>query len=176
MLGGDRVCLRPVRRDELPALHAWRLDVETWLSTQDGPYQPTSFERFEAWWLAQEDDSGIGFGVEADGRLVGCCGLWGVDTHNRCAHVSVSIGDQQNRGQGLGRDVLAVLSDYGLRLRGLHRLQLETLATNDAMHRTAVSVGYREEGRLRGKAYVAGRWVDEIVLGLLADDWLGKGE
>ena len=177
MLHADSVLLRPIQRAELETLYDWHSDVDTWLAAQDAPYAPRSFERFVKWWAGVDVDRGAAwFGIEADGRLVGDGGLTGIDMHNRVAHIGLAIGDRGHRGQGLGRDALAVLSDYGFRLRGLHRLQVDTLATNDAMLRTARSVGYREEGRLRGKAFVAGQFVDEVVLGLLAEEWHGRRE
>src|SRR4029077_14656669 len=58
--------------------------------------------------------------------------LWGIDTHNRTAHVGISL-RPAFRNRGLGTDVLRVLCGYGFAVRGLHRLQLETLADNTAM-------------------------------------------
>lgn len=175
MLHGEQVTLRKVRQDELPTVYAWRYDVDTWLLTEIEPYVVPTFERFVADWTAPSADAEPTFGIEADGRLVGTCSLWGLDLHNRFAHVGMAVGSAEHRGQGAGRDALAVITDYGFRLRGLHRLQLETLSVNEAMVRTALSVGYQEEGRLRDKAWVAGRFTDEVVFGLLAEEWHGKG-
>lgn len=176
MLYGEQVTLRKVRQDELPTVYAWRYDVDTWTMTEDEPYVVPTFERFAAQWTAPGGEAdGVSFGIEADERLVGTCSLWGIDLHNRFAHVGMTVGSAEHRGQGAGRDALAVITDYGFRLRGLHRLQLETLAVNEAMVRTALSVGYREEGRLRDKAWVAGSFCDEVVYGLLAAEWHGKG-
>jgi RimJ/RimL family protein N-acetyltransferase len=177
VLHGEQVTLRKVRHDELPTVYAWRYDVDTWSLTEVEPYVVPTFERFVADWTAPNAEAGIAaFGIEADGRLVGTCSLWGLDLHNRLGHVGMAVGSAEHRGQGAGRDALAVITDYGFRLRGLHRLQLETLAVNEAMVRTALSVGYQEEGRLRDKAWVAGSFCDEVVFGLLAEEWHGKGE
>lgn len=176
MLNGEQVVLRALRRDELATAYEWEQDLETWLLAKVKPYEPTSYERFVEAVERVPEQSSVSFGIEVDGRLVGTGSLWGIDQHNRRAHVGLTIGDRAHRGQGLGRDALAVLTDYGFRLRGLHRLQLETLDSNEAMLRAARSVGYREEGRLRGNAFVAGQFVDEVVLGLLADEWHGRAE
>jgi RimJ/RimL family protein N-acetyltransferase len=75
------------------------------------------------------------------------------------------------RGQGLGTDVVRVLCEYAFRVRDLHRLALETLASNEPMMRAARTVGFREEHRLREAAYVLGNRVDEVVFGLLRWEW-----
>ena len=74
-------------------------------------------------------------------ELAGETLLWGIDTHNRTAHVGISL-RPAFRNRGLGTDVLRVLCGYGFAVRGLHRLQLETLADNTAMIQAATRVGF----------------------------------
>jgi RimJ/RimL family protein N-acetyltransferase len=69
-----------------------------------------------------------------------------------------------------------VLCRYGFAIRGLHRLQVETLADNAAMIGATRRTGFVLEGTLRRAAWVNGRFVDEVVLGLLAEDWADDGE
>src|SRR4051812_11152546 len=44
--------------------------------------------------------------------------------------------------------LVRTLCEYGFRIRGLHRLQVETAEGNAAMARIASRVGFRQEGRL----------------------------
>jgi RimJ/RimL family protein N-acetyltransferase len=67
--------------------------------------------------------------------------------------------------------VIRVLCHYGFVVLGLHRLQLETLADNAAMIAAATRCGFTLEGTLRRAAWVTGEFLDEIVMGLLADEW-----
>ncbi len=60
-------------------------------------------------------------------------------------------------------------------VRGLHRLQVETLASNTAMIRAASRAGFVQEGKLRRAAWVDGEFADEVILGLLAGDWAAAG-
>jgi len=76
-------------------------------------------------------------------------------------------------GRGLGTDVVLALCEYGFAVRGLHRLQVDTLASNAAMIGGAERAGFTLEGTLRGAAWVNGEFVDEVILGLLASDWTG---
>jgi RimJ/RimL family protein N-acetyltransferase len=72
---------------------------------------------------------------------------------------------------GLGTDVVRVLCRSGFAIRGLHRLQAETLADNVAMIQAASRAGFRREGTLRRSAWVNGDFADEVILGLLATEW-----
>jgi RimJ/RimL family protein N-acetyltransferase len=62
------------------------------------------------------------------------------------------------------------LCEYGFKIRGLHRIQIETLADNAAMRATAARAGFTEEGVRRKAAWVNGAFLDGVVLGRLADE------
>ncbi|MFF4647673.1 GNAT family N-acetyltransferase [Streptomyces sp. NPDC001389] len=109
--------------------------------------------------------------VELDGgMLAGTATLWGIDTHNRVAHIGLGL-RPGFRGKGYGTDVVAVLCHYAFVVRGLRRLQIETLADNAPMLRSAERNGFVREGVLRSSAWVLGEVLDEVLLGLLAQDW-----
>ena len=103
-------------------------------------------------------------------ELLGDAVLWGVDLHNRYGHLGLSLRPLA-RGRGFAVDVVRVLCYYGFAVRGLHRLQLETLADNRAMIATANRCGFVTEGTSRQIAWVDGAFVDEVIMSLLVDDW-----
>lgn len=103
-------------------------------------------------------------------ELVGEALLWSIDPHNRSAHLGMSI-RPRFRGRGLSSDIVQVLCAYGFTVRGLNRLQVDTLADNEPMIRAAQAAGFVLEGTLRKAAWVTGEFVDEVLLGLLREDW-----
>jgi hypothetical protein len=88
----------------------------------------------------------------------------------------IAVRDLRPNRRGLGTDVVRVLCHYGLVVRGLHRLQVETLADNAAMIRAATQAGFVTEATLRRSAWVNGDFVDEVILGLLASEWTRTSE
>ena len=110
----------------------------------------------------------------AGSQLAGEALLWAIDLHNRSAHLGLSL-RPAFRGRGLGADVVVALCEYGFAVRGLHRLQVDTLADNTAMIRAATRAGFVSEGRLRRAAWVNADFADEVILGLLATDWASGG-
>lgn len=118
------------------------------------------------------DETVAFFSIEerATGELVGACELWGVDTQQRSAHVGVAILPDYRR-RGLATDTLGALCVYGFEVRGLHRLNLETLTDNAAMITCAERAGFTHEGNRRHTQRVMGEWKDEALFGLLAHDW-----
>ena len=110
----------------------------------------------------------------ATGELVGDALLWGIDLHNRHAHLGISL-RPTFRGKHLGTDIVRVLCHYGFVIRGLHRLQVDTLADNYAMIGAASRVGFVLDGTLRQFAWVNGSFADEVILSLLASEWRPAG-
>jgi RimJ/RimL family protein N-acetyltransferase len=172
MLEGEKVRLRARLDADVPTLHAElhgdvetrsRADSRPWRPVPPGPGSP---------YAVSDDESAACFSVVeiASGDLAGEALLWGIDLHNRTAHLGISL-RPGFRGRGLSVDVLQVLCRYGFAVRGLHRLQVETLADNTAMIRAAEHAGFALEGTLHEAAWVIGEFADEVVLGLLADGW-----
>nr|WP_202451066.1 GNAT family protein [Streptomyces sp. SID4948] len=137
------------------------------------PWRPVTPGTPHAPYAVQEPvDHFVPFSVVelASQELAGEAVLWAIDHHNRTAHLGISL-RPAFRGRGLGTDVVRTLCGYGFEVRGLRRLQLETLADNAAMIAAAEAVGFRREGTLRRASWVYGQELDEAVFGLLHDEW-----
>ncbi|MFE6892413.1 GNAT family N-acetyltransferase [Streptomyces sp. NPDC057694] len=174
MLKGDKIGLRARRDDDIPALEAGlHDDVATTARADSNPWRPLApgspHSRFR---VDEENQEHLVFSVVelAGGALVGGANLWGIDLHHRFAHIGLGLLPAA-RGKGYGTDVVAALCHYAFVVRGLHRLQIETLADNTAMLRSAERNGFVREGVLRSSAWVMGTFQDDVVLGLLAEEW-----
>jgi len=178
MLRGRLVGLRERRRTDVEVLFPLKADARE-VSLADGrPFLPRSLDARLAEYDKEqvEPDSTAAFFVIHlldDEAALGSVGLWHIDQHHRSAHIGISLLPAA-RGQGLGRDALELICRFGFEVRGLHRLSLETLEINAAMQATALACGFVEEGRLRGAAWYLGRHVDDVLYGLLADEWWGR--
>ena len=177
MLEGRLVGLREQRRDDVEVMHALHADPDHVAIADTHPFYPRPLAAKLAQYdrrLTETDDAVAPFTVQRLDDPVGACVgttvLWSIDRHHRSAHIGVSLVPSV-RGQGLGRDAVAVVCRYGFEVLGLERLSLETLAVNTAMQRTALACGFVEEGRLRSAAWYLGRRVDDVLYGLLADEW-----
>ena len=177
MLRGDLVGLRARHDDDLPVLHAeLHDDVVTHARAEGRPWRPVTPGSKEFAFLADDtSESNLSFSVVEleSGELAGAAELWKVDTHNRSAHIGITLRPSA-RGKGFGGDAVAVLCHYAFVVRGLHRLQIETLSDNAAMLRSAERNGFVREGVLRSSAWVMGEFMDEVLLGLLAGEWHGQ--
>lgn len=174
MLSGGKVGLRARHEEDIPILRAELFDdVVNSSRAESGPWRPITPGSKDPRLVVDDNAQGhVPFSVvELDGgTLIGSATLWGIDNHNRSAHIGLGL-LPSSRGKGYGTDVVAVLCHYGFVVRGLQRLQIETLSDNAAMLRSAERNGFVREGVLRSSAWVLGEFMDEVLLGLLVQDW-----
>jgi RimJ/RimL family protein N-acetyltransferase len=172
MMEGNLVVLRARLESDVAILHAeLQEDVATRSRSDNRPWRPIPANRSPYSTDNPGDDIAIFSVVEkASGELAGDALLWGIDNHSRLAHLGVSL-RPSFRGRKLGEDVVQVLCHYGFVVRGLHRLQLETLGDNAAMRRAAERAGFEHEGTLRRAAWVTGEYLDEVIYGVLVHEW-----
>ena len=172
MIRGEKVGLRARTEADVPILHTELYeDVATAVRADGRAWRPLAVTA-SPFAIGQESDTTAAFSVVelASGELAGEASLWGVDLYNRSAHLGLAL-RPGFRGRGLATDAVRVLSYYGFAIRGLHRLQVETLADNDPMRRAAERCGYVLEGTRRQASWVSGDFLDEVFLGLLAPEW-----
>lgn len=166
--------LRARHEADVPILHSELYDdVATRSRADTRPWRPVPPESAASPYAVSGpgDDAACFSVVELDGvDLAGEAVLWGIDLHNRSGHLGISL-RPTFRGRGLSVDVVRVLCRYGFAVRGLHRLQIDTLADNAPMIRTAERAGFTREGTLRHAAWVDGGFVDEVLFGLLTTEW-----
>jgi uncharacterized protein len=177
MLKGRVVGLREQRREDAETLFPLYSDAEHVSLASSRPFRPQTVAARQAEFdkrQAEPDPATAFFTIQRQddetSAALGDAGLWGIDSHNRSAHVGISLLPSA-RGQGLGRDAVEVVCRFGFEVLGLERLALETLSVNAPMQATALACGFVEEGRLRSAAWFLGRRVDEVLYGMLVDEW-----
>ncbi len=174
MIRGERICLRARYESDIPILHSELYDdVPTRARADSRPWRPIppGSDQSPFAVTGPSEDAACFSVVDLESQeLVGEALLWGIDAHNRTAHVGIAL-RPAFRGRGFGVDVLHTLCEYGFAVRGLHRLQIETLTDNTPMLAAAARVGFTREGTLRRSTWAYGAYADEAILGLLANDW-----
>ena len=169
MILGQRVRLRPIRRDDLPFLRAWFADPETmrfWGQpvplVTDEYFERELTERF-----ARFDHAGY-FMIETnEGRPIGRIEYEQLDMRSRSAEVMILIGAPEARGHGYGSDAMISLLRYLYHERNLHRVALSVIAWNARAIRSYEKVGFVVEGMLRDDLFFEGRFHDQVVLPIL---------
>ncbi len=174
MLRGEKVILRAIRRGDLERLNAFNNDVEIEVLGGGDPPLPQSLERFtaeaEAEW-AKGGREPTRYAIEADGAVIGECGLGNFDHVARVCELGIGIGDRGYWGKGYGREAVSLLVEYGFLHHNLHRIWLTANADNERARRAYLACGFVEEGTFRDQAWSDGKYVDWILMGILRPEW-----
>jgi RimJ/RimL family protein N-acetyltransferase len=147
-LEGERVVLRAFRPDELDEV------VEARARDATAATPPASRARIRQ----RLERSGrlvrgwLDLAIEADGRLVG-----EVDARQPPSampqgvfELGILIYDTANRGRGYGREAISLITDHLFAREDAERVQASTSLENAAMRRVFSTLGFVEEGVMRG--------------------------
>jgi RimJ/RimL family protein N-acetyltransferase len=173
----ERLLIRPLSPDDLPALFAIRVqrEVAQWMTAA-----PDDYDEF-ARAFAQPDRTDTTLVVERDGAVIGdlyvaVADAWGQrEVADQAKRTQAEIGwsvDPAHGGQGYateGASELLRICFDGLRLR---RATAGAFAANLASIRVMEKIGMTIEGRSRRDAlHRELGWVDGVSAAILADEW-----
>lgn len=173
MLRGEKVTLRALEKSDMQRLHEFANDYELHLLADDEEFVPRSREQVEKMFedLGKNPEEVGPFGIEADGLLIGTCGLHHFDKHSRVCSFGINISDRTYLGRGYGRDAVGVLLEYAFVHRNLHKVWLTVYADNERAIRSYKALGFVEEGLQKEQVWNQGRYKDWLYMGLLRTDW-----
>lgn len=176
MLKGERVTLRALERDDLPRWHELLNQQIDLVTVGIQSWGPRSLAAVEDNFVQNSAPDKPWFAIEADGRLIGTCGLkyWSWDQQNGTAELAISILDPAYVGQGYGREAINLLLDWGFRIQGWRRIWLDALAINERAIKAYRACGFAEEGRLRQHDWYNGAYVDVVIMGQLRTEWQAR--
>jgi RimJ/RimL family protein N-acetyltransferase len=171
---GKMVSLRAPEPRDVPQLNAWANDPGLWrnLTGWHFPYSMASTERWVETPRAPTSAHQV-WCIEAPGAgFIGTGSLSGLDWKNRNATIGLLVGSEANRGTGLAVDASFALMRYAFDELGLNRLEAPVLAYNErSLRMFTQKLGFRQEGIRQQAHFREGRFHDEVLLGLLAEDY-----
>ena len=176
MIQGTKTCLRALEHDDLPHFVRWINDPETRRFMMMS--YPLSMTEEENWWegfLTRQGDHI--FAIEADdGTYIGNIGLHDIQQENRRALLGIIIGEKAYWGQGYGTDAIRAMLAWAFGYLNLNRVSLTVYEYNERAIRCYLKCGFRHEGRMRQARYLDGQYYDELMMGILRDEFLQEQE
>lgn len=175
---GAKVYLRPFEPEDADLVSDWFADAEVARLTGELPLSRHSRRaNYERWLGTFDRDTADAFPFVIcrleDNQPIGRCDLFEIDRLNGNAAFGITIGDRELWGGGYGSDAVNALVDFGFGELRLERIWLATDASNVRAHRAYARCGFQEEARLRRAFHDHGRFVDEVRMALLRDEWEG---
>jgi RimJ/RimL family protein N-acetyltransferase len=173
-LTGKLVRLRPFDTGDAERAYVWMNDPEvTEHLSARYPFSRKAEAEFIARGMEQASYTNLKLAIEtlAEGRHIGDIGLRGTEPENRRAELGIAIGDKECWDHGYGTDAIVTLLRFAFDEMNLHRVVLDVDATNPRGIACYRKCGFVEEGRLRQHRYQGGRYLDVVVMGVLADEF-----
>ncbi|MGW7681985.1 GNAT family N-acetyltransferase [Kribbella sp. NPDC054772] len=125
--------------------------------------------------FAQSDPEAPGwfqYAVDLDGVLIGDIGL---NLHKNLMQADLGFTlAPEYQGQGYASEAVLGLLEYAFVERELHRVSAECDARNTASAKLLERVGFTREGLRLSNTWIKREWTDDLLYGLLRDDYLGR--
>ncbi len=172
MIEGKYVDLRQVEEPDLPKLRDWANSPYIRAYTRE--YRPLNILNQKKWLeYLFTDQSNIMFAIEKkeDKEIIGCCGLTYINWKEGHGEVSIYIGDQNWQEKGYATDALQLLLKYGFCELRLHRIYAIIFGYNEASIKFFEKNRFKLEGRHREARFWDGKFHDELVYGMLEDEY-----
>jgi len=169
---GGRIYFRPIELADEALLRQWMNAPENWATL--GRISPINAEREREWINGLYKEGGsIAFLIvvrETD-EPVGVCSLRDIHSINRTASFGITIGDVARQNEGYGTEATRLMLRYAFEELNLNRVSLSVMASHPAAIRAYERAGFAREGYVRQAYFRGGRYVDEVLYGILREDW-----
>jgi len=172
---GKRIRLRAVEREDVQKFHEWVNDPEVTRGLVLN--MPMSMRDEMDWFegLAKRDPNQKPLAIEIRKgkawKLIGNCGVFGIELENRSAELGIMIGDKSEWNKGYGAEVMMLLLKHGFETLNLNRIALRVYAENVRAVRSYEKAGFVLEGRMREAVYKHGKYDDVLFMSVLRLEW-----
>jgi RimJ/RimL family protein N-acetyltransferase len=167
-LEGQRIRLSPIRPKDSAKLFRWINDRE--LVVFNAGFHPVHASQHASWMrsVAGRPDLVV-FAIRKrrGDALIGVCQLHTISAVHRSAELQIRIGDAASRGRGFGLEAVRLLVEFAFRDLNLHRVWLQVFRTNVRALKTYAAAGFAREGVMRQAAFIDGKYVDVVVMGIV---------
>ena len=164
--------LRALEVEDLGQLRDWR--NADFVRETCREYRLLNMEQQKRWFdsLLKTSPDTIMFGIEnKEGKLIGVCGLTRINWKNGNAEVSIYIGEREWQEKGAATDSLKTLVKYGFETLNLHGVYAIIFEFNKPSIKLFEKYGFKFEGKHREAHYIKGRYWDELVYGMLREEY-----
>ncbi len=171
-LVGKHIYLSPVCVEDVEKYTKWMNDFEAtdYIGQSTNIYTIEKERKFLEN-CSEKEDVTLGIVKLDNDKLIGNCGLHGINTVARNATLGIFIGEKEERSKGYGVEVIKLLLDYGFNYLNLHEINLDVYSFNERAIRCYEKVGFKEYGRRRECVYVNGKYYDVISMDILKSEF-----
>ena len=90
------------------------------------------------------------------------------------ADISLLIGEKEYWGKGIATQAIELISNFAFETLNLHKLKAGCYSENIGSKKAFEKVGFNLEGTLKSQWKLNNRYQDELILGLLRNEYYKK--
>ena len=164
MFLGPRITLGAFVPDDYGAMYCWANDTAA--ARFDGAFRPVNFRDVIASCETGGDASRVMLAIRqrTDPKIIGYINIHNVNAIHRSADLGMRIGDERHRGQGFGKEALALAVTYCWNHLNLERVGLVVFRHNARAIAAYSACGFKKEGVLKRFLFVDGAGVDLVLM------------
>ncbi len=167
---GDRIYLRSVvQEDATPEYVNWMNDsqVVQFLESRFKKYVLSDIQKYISSFENDADNVFLAIIVKESEKHIGNIKIGPINREHNFADVGIMIGNKTQWGKGYGTEAVKIATHYAFEKLRLHKLMAGCYADNRGSSRTFLKAGYVQEGIRKKKFLYNGKYVDELIFGVL---------
>jgi RimJ/RimL family protein N-acetyltransferase len=164
----ERIQIGPITVQDSEPLFRWFNDPRA--ARLDYAWRPVDGMSHQKWMASVgTDPNQIWFAIRrhAQPAIIGFAILRNISVVHRSAEFGLRIGEEADRGRGIGKQAAAQVLQFAWAALNLNRVQVSVFAGNEPALRLYVALGFKREGVLRRAQFIDGGWTNIIILGAL---------
>ncbi len=175
-LSTDRLVLRNLESSDVDSMFEYRMDPQVLKYQNWDSESPADLQKFiEDLSPNGPDTRGewfqFGIVLKETGELIGDCGLCPSIDQPSQFEIGITIAPVFQR-MGFACEALTTIMDHLMFEGESHRVYASIDPENDASIALFQKLGFRKEAHFIESYWMKGRWVDDIVFGILHHEWL----
>lgn len=173
---GERVTLRTTNHDDIPFITRQN-NPDLRLPTGNPVFSQASLEALVEGGFGDvtpltvcldEDGAGPGPTDEADVQRIG---IISIEDHGESRPELAYWIVPESHGKGYGTEAVALAVNIVFQEHHHPAVEAKTFPDNDASRGVLESLGFTQEGRIRSDVYWDGQYRDQVIYGLLREEW-----
>jgi RimJ/RimL family protein N-acetyltransferase len=179
MLIGEKVKLVAIQEKYISTIEEWFNDVEFMRNYDFAPAIPRNSKNiYDLIGSFQDTEERYLFAIalKSSGEVIGIAGFDEIVWSNGTAMIFIGIGSKGYTGQGLGKEALSLLLDFGYNELNFHVIYLNVIGYNNKAIKLYEGAGFKREGVYREFIKRDGKRYDMYLYGMLNSDWKNNGK
>lgn len=166
--------LRELERKDMEEINHWRNDPEL-VALLGAPFRFINSDVDNRWYENYMGNRGntirCAITEEESDEILGLVSLVSIDYLNQSAEFHLMVGEQRNRGKGVGTFAIQAMLHHAFANMNLQRVELTVVEGNKAAIRLYEKTGFIYEGRKRMAKYKNGKFVDMLVYAVIRSEY-----